>query len=163
MIPSAASALVLAIVIAQASPPPPVTSPTPAATATVTATAVPTPVPTAAATPIAFTYVVGFPATAPGTPGIREVALTQQTLHSGGPWAIRVTTTVDITSVSLEAFGFHIGIFRVGESGSGVFAAMGTLPNAPSAYLDRSYTVNVIGTTADGRQATATVSARLVR
>jgi hypothetical protein len=148
-----APTLILAILIAQAGPTPPAASPPP----------VPTAPATVAATPIAFTYVVNFPPTAPGTPGIREAALTEQTLHSGGPWAIRVTTTTDIASVSLEAFGMHVAIYRVGESGSGVFGAIGTLPDAPSSYLNRTYTVNVVGTTADGRQATAPITVRLVR
>lgn len=146
-------ALVLALAIAQASPPAPSPAPSPSPTATATA----------AATPVAFNYVVDFPAAAAGAPGIREVAVTEQALHSGGPWVMRVTTTADVTAVAVEAYGLHLPLFLVGASGSGVFAAMGTLPNAPASYLNRSYVVTVVGTTADGRRATASVPLQLVR
>jgi hypothetical protein len=157
--------VILALIIAQASPAPPAASPSPAVTA---APSPPPPVPSAApsptpaATPIAFTYVVDLPA-APAGPGIRQVAITQQTLHAGGPWAMRVTTTPDITGVTVEGYGAHFALFAVGEIGSGVFAAMGTVPDAPPQYLDRFYTVTVVGTTADGRHANASISVRLVR
>ena len=167
MISSAVPALVLAVAIAQASPPAPSPSPSPvpSPTATATASAAPSAVPTpnATATPVAFNYVVDFPAAATGTPAIREVALTEQTLHAGGPWVMRVTTTPDVTAVAIEGYGARFALFPVGETGSGVFAAMGTLPNAPAAYLDRTYTMTVIGTTADGRRATVPISVRLVR
>lgn len=144
--------MILALIIAQASPAAPAASPSPAAIAT----------PSPAPTPIAFTYVVDPPAPATG-PGIREVAVTQHTLHAGGPWAIRVTTTPDVTGVSVEAYGAHFALFPVGEAGSGVFAAMGTVPDAPAQYLDRTYAIAVVGTTADGRRASASISVRLVR
>ena len=169
MIPSVVPAFVLAVAIAQAPAAAPSTSPSPspapAPTATATATATPntTPLPNATATPIAFNYVVDYPAAPAGTPGIREVAVTEQTLHAGGPWAMRVTTTPDVTAVAVEAYGLRFALFAVGESGSGVFAAMGTVPNAPAPYLNRAYTVTVVGTTADARRATASLSLQLVR
>lgn len=148
--------MILALIIAQASPTPAPPPPSPAATASPTAT------PAATATPITFTYIVDPPVPASG-PGIREIAVTEQTLHAGGPWAMRVTTTADVTVVSVELYSLHFNLFPVGDPGSGVFAAMGTVPQAPAQYLDRSYTVTVVGTTADGRRATANVSVRLAR
>jgi hypothetical protein len=123
----------------------------------------PTPAPTAAPTPIAFNYVIDYPPAASGTPGIREVAVTEQTLHVGGPWVLRVTTTPDVTAVAVEAYGLRFALFAIGDPGSGVFAAMGTVPNAPAQYLNRAYTVSVVGTTADGRHTTASLSLQLVR
>jgi hypothetical protein len=162
---SAVPALVLAVAIAQASPaapsPPPNPSPTASAAASAAPSAAPSPSPTA--TPVAFNYIVDFPTTAAGAPGIREVAVTEQALHSGGPWVMRVTTTADITAVAVEAYGLRFSLFPIGATGSGVFAAMGTLPNAPASYLNRTYAVTVVGTTADGRRATASVSLQLVR
>jgi len=156
--------VILALIIAQASPAAPAASPSPAAIVAPS----PTPVPSATlspapvATPIAFTYVVDPPLPAAG-PGIREVAVTQQTLHAGGPWALRVTTTPDVTGVAVDAYGVHFALFPVGPIGSGVFAAMGTVPDAPAQYLDRTYAITVVGTTADGRRATTSISVRLVR
>ena len=49
-----------------------------------------------------FNYVVDPPVPANG-PGIREIAVTEQTLHPGGPWAMRVTTTSDVTVVNNPA------------------------------------------------------------
>lgn len=158
--------MILALILAQTSPTPAPPAPSPAVTAapSPTATALPTasPTPAPTATPIAFTYIVDPPVPATG-PGIREIAVTEQTLHAGGPWAMRVTTTSDVTVVSVELYSLHFNLFRVGDPGSGVFAAMGTVPQAPAQYLDRSYTVTVVGTTADGRRATANVSVRLAR
>ncbi len=122
----------------------------------------PTASPVATATPIAFNFVVD-PPVPPNGPGIREIAVTEQTLHPGGPWAMRVTTTSDVAVVSVELYSLHFNLFRVGDPGSGVFAAMGTVPQAPAQYLDRNYTVTVVGTTADGKRATANVSVRLAR
>lgn len=156
--------MILALIIAQASPTPAPPAPSPAVTAAPAPSAAPTPTATPAptATPIAFTYVVDPPVPANG-PGIREVALTQQTLHAGDTWVMRVTTTPDVTVVSVELYALHFNLFPVGDPGSGVFAAMGTVPQPPAQYLDRTYTVAVIGTTADGRRATASISVRLVR
>ena len=116
--------MILALILAQASPVPSTASPNPAVTAAPSPSPTPappvTPAPAPTATPIAFTYVVDPPLPTTG-PGIREVALTQQTLHPGGPWAMRVTTTSDITTVNVEAYGAHFGLFPVGDIGSGVF------------------------------------------
>jgi hypothetical protein len=146
------STLLLAFVmIAQESPSPP---PTP----------IPSPAPSPSASPVPqpsqFGYVVGVPSPAPGAPGILEVAVSARQLHAGGPWLMRVTTTPEITGVAVEAMGMHIALF---PAGTGVFSAMGTIPNAPSGFLDRDYALNVVGTTADGRRATCTVTLRLVR
>ena len=152
--------MILALIIAQASPTPAPAAPSPAATASPTPT--PTASPTPTATPIAFNYVVD-PPVPPTGPGIREIAVTEQTLHAGGPWAMRVTTTSDVTVVSVELYSLHFNLFPVGNPGSGVFAAMGTVPQPPAQYLDRTYTVTVVGTTGDGRRASANVSVRLAR
>ena len=156
--------MILALIIAQASPTPAAPAPTSAVTTAPAPTASPIPAasPSPAATPIAFNYVVDPPVPATG-PGIREIAVTEQTLHPGGPWAMRVTTTSDITVVSVELYSLHFNLFPVGDPGSGVFAAMGTVPQAPSQYLDRTYNVTVVGFTADGRRASANVSVRLAR
>lgn len=157
MIPSFIPVLLAALLVAQAVPTPG-PEPAPAAAPTPSPSASPTPAP--GATPPAFNYVVTFPPPAAGQPGILEVATSDQTLHSGGSWAARVTVTGDITAVTIEGYGIRLALFPYGEAR---FAAIGTIPVAPAMFLNRLYTVNAIGTTADGRRATAAISLRLVR
>jgi hypothetical protein len=160
--------LLLAVAtIAQASPlPVPTATPLPVATPLPTSPATASPAPTVAPAPAPapqpspFGYVVAVPPPPPGTPGILEVAVSSQTLHSGGPWLMRVTTTLEVTEVAVEGYGVRFALF---PAGAGVFSAMGTLPNAPAQFLNRDYAMAIIGSTADGRRATASISLRLVR
>lgn len=176
MISLAAPMMLLVFVLAQASPPPepaassPIPGPTPAATAAPTPAATPapapSPTPTAVPTPAPapqpspFGYIVNVAPPPAGTPGILQVAVSDRVLHAGGKALIRVQTTTDVTEAWIEGYGQRFALFA---SGTGVFAAIATLPNAPDMFLNRDYAINIVGTTADGRKATTTISLRLVR
>jgi hypothetical protein len=173
-----APTLLLVLVLAQASPLPeptatataPVPLPTPAATAAPTPASTPAPSPAPTQTPVPtpapapqpspFGYVVNVPPPPAGTPGILQVAVSDRVLHAGGKALIRVQTTPDVTEAWIEGYGQRFALF---PSGPGVFAAIATLPNAPDAFLNRDYTIAIVGSTADGRKATTTISLRLVR
>ena len=86
--------------------------------------------------------------------------MTEQTLHSGGTLVGRVTVTGDIVSVTMEGFGLRMALYPYGPAR---FAAMGSIPEAPAMFLNRAYTINAVGVTADGHRVTSPITLRLVR
>lgn len=183
MLPPAALALVLALLQPAPTPQPiptppapasatPVVSPTPLPTpiATTTpipptpaptATPVPTPTPQPTATPPHFGYVVD-PSPGPsGSPQIVEVSINDHTLHAGGMLLVKVTTSADVTSLFARTMGHQIGIPLIAP---GIFAGQTQLPDQiPFFLLNRTYPVDFVATTADGRTTTASLPIRLER
>jgi len=166
--------LIVALATAPPSPqpqplPPPATpvatpaaAPSPAATTTpVPPTPSPSPSPAPTGTPNPFSYVVD-PAPGPsGAPRIIEIALNDRVLHKGGMLLVKVTTSPDVTSVRARTLGREI---VVPQGAPGYFAGQEQLPDAiPFFLLNRTYQIDFVATTADGRSATYTMPVRLER
>ncbi|HTW83850.1 MAG TPA: hypothetical protein VMD91_07275 [Candidatus Sulfotelmatobacter sp.] len=133
--------------------PVPVPSPSPVAT--------PTPTPAPSPTPVLFGYVVD-PSPAPsGAPQIVEVSLNDKVLHAGGMLLVKVTTSADVTTLFARTMGHQIGIPLISP---GIFAGQTQLPDQiPFFFLNRTYAIDFVGTTADGRSTTASLPVRLER
>ncbi len=147
--------------------PPPALTPAPAPTATTTPappapTLTPAPTPTPPATPNPFQYVVPIPLPAPNVaPRITEIAANDRILHKGGLLLVRITTSQDVTRVIARTWNHEIGIPQISP---GVFSGQETLPsNIPFFMLNRTYQIEIVATTADGRSASYTVPVRLER
>jgi hypothetical protein len=153
------------------SPAPPSASPQPVATPVAqpppgTATPVPvppaTPVPTVQ--PPAFRYVFtpppgSTPAPA-GAPQIIEVDCTDQVIHQNQDVAMRVVTTSAVSAVTLSALGRSAPLPQVAP---GVWAASSHVPSVPFFFLNRTYTVQIVAATSDGRSDTVSFPVRLER
>jgi hypothetical protein len=150
--------------------PPPVTTPAPVPTASTTpvpptptplATATPAPQPSPTANPFAYVVTPPAPAAANATPRIAEIAANDRVLHKGGLLLVRVTTSPDVTRVIARTWNHEIGIPQISP---GVFSGQETLPtNIPFFMLNRTYQIEIVATTADGRSASFTVPVRLER
>jgi len=121
----------------------------------------PTPAPTPTPTPLPFRFVLDPPAPAPGAPAIVEIAMNDQTLHAGGPYIVRVTTSLDVTTVNVTTMGQTFGI---PPAGPGRFFTDGRVPSEiPFFLLNRWYTLTVTAQAADGRATSIPVQIRLER
>jgi len=145
---------------------PPAQTATPAPVPTSTTTPVPpTPAPsaapTASPTPNPFTYVVE-PSPGPaGAPRILEIAINDRVIHKGGLLLVRVTTSPDVTGVICRAMGHEIAIPM---GAPGYFAGQEQIPNAiPGFLLNRTYQIEFVASTADGRSTVFAVPIRLER
>jgi cell division septation protein DedD len=161
----------LPVLLALAAPAPsPAPNPSPVATPAGAAT--PAPSPAATTTPVPptpqpspspnpFAYVVG-PAPGPsGAPRIVEIALNDKVLHKGGMLLVRVTTSADVTSVIARTMGQQIAI---PQGAPGYFAGQEQLPSAiPFFLLNRTYQIEFVASTADGRSTTYSIPVRLER
>ena len=143
--------------------PPPVTTPAPTPAATTTPIPpTPSPVPQPSATPNPFTYIVEPPQpVASNTPRITEIAINDRVLHKGGLLLVRITTSLDVTRVLARGMNREIGIPLIAP---GVFSGQEQLPSGiPFFMLNRTYQIEVVATTADGRSTSFTVPVRLER
>ena len=150
--------------------PPPVVTPAPLPTSTTTPapptptptpSVVPTPTPSPTASPILFNYIVAPTPGPSGAPQIVEIALNDRVMHKGGWLLVRVTTSLDVTAVFARAMGHDIGI---PQGAPGYFAGQQQLPNGiPFFFLNRTYWVEFIASTADGRSASFSLPLRLER
>jgi len=131
---------------------------TPAPVPTATTTPIPptpSPVPQPSGTPNPFTYIVEPPApAASNAPRIAEIAANDRVLHKGGLLLVRITTSLDVTRVLLRAMGREIAVPQMSPGVPG---------NIPFFMLNRTYQIEVVATTADGRNASYTVPVRLER
>jgi hypothetical protein len=159
----------LAVALAQPAPAPqpppaaqsaaPAVSPAPQPIATTTPS--PAPSPQASGTPNPFTYFVSPTPGPSGAPRIVEIALNDRVLHKGGLMLVRVTTSADVTTVIARTLGREIGIPK---GAPGYFAGQEQLPSGiPSSFLNRSYDVEFVASTGDGRSTSYTVPVRLER
>jgi hypothetical protein len=140
--------------------PPAIATPAPAPAATTTPTP-PTPSPQASASPNLFNYVVAPTPGPSGAPRILEIALSDRVIHKGGLLLVRVTTTADVTTVVARTMGHEIA---VPQGAPGYFAGQEQLPSGiPFFLLNRSYQVEFVATTADGRSTSFSLPVRLER
>ncbi len=147
------------------SPPAPISTPAPVPTATTTPvppTPPPTPIPQPSGTPNPFTYVVAPPPPAAnGAPRIAEIAVNDRILHKGGLLLVRITTSPDVTRVIARTMDHEIGIPQISP---GVFSGQEQLPSGiPFFMLNRTYQIDIVATTGDGRSASFTLPVRLER
>lgn len=74
---------------------------------------------------------------------------------------VRVTTSSDVTAVVARTMGREIGI---PQGAPGYFAGQEQLPNdIPFFLLNRTYQIDFVASTADGRRTTFSVPLRLER
>ncbi len=120
------------------------------------------PTPQPSTTPNPFTYVVAPPApAASNAPRIAEIAANDRVLHKGGLLLVRITTSPDVTHVIARTMNHEIGIPQIAP---GVFSGQEQLPSSiPFFMLNRTYQIEIVATTADGRSASFTVPVRLER
>jgi hypothetical protein len=149
----------------QPNAPPPTPTPvsTPAATPVPTPAATTTPVPpTPQPSPNPFTYIVEPPPpAASNVPRIVEIAANDRVLHKGGMLLVRITTSPDVARVLARTMGHEIYIPQMSP---GVFSGQEQLPSGiPFFMLNRTYQIEIVVTTADGRSASFTVPVRLER
>jgi hypothetical protein len=145
-------------------PPMPQPSATAAPTPVATTTPVPpspTPTPQASASPNPFAYVVA-PSPGPsGGPQIIEIALNDRVQHMGGMLLVKVTTSSDVTGVVARSMGRQIAI---PQGAPGYFAGQEQLPSGiPFFMLNRTYQIEFVATTADGRSTIFALPLRLER
>jgi hypothetical protein len=137
--------------------PTPTTPPTPVPAASTSPS--PTPSPSPSGTPL-FGYVVDPPAST-GQPRIVEIAINDRIIHRGGMLMVKITTSPDVKAMIARTWGREIGIPVMGP---GVFAGQQQLPTGiPFMLLDRTYDIEFVGTTADGRTVSFTLPLRLER
>lgn len=149
-------------------PPPatatPVASPAPVPTATTTPvppTPTPTPQPQTSATPNPFAYVVEPTPGPSGAPRISEIAVNDRVVHKGGMLKVRVTTSADVVKVIARTWDHEIVIPQFSP---GVFWGEQQLPSGiPFFLLNRTFQIEVVATTADGRTASYMLPLRLER
>jgi hypothetical protein len=133
---------------AQTETPAPDAAPTPQAAA---------PAPSPTPTP-AYKF-VWLPTPSPNAPAdhapqIREIDLGDQTLVTPGELRVRVKTSRDVTSVTARTLGREIGIPR---QDAGVFVLSGMVPAVPAFLSGRTFDVDFVAATDDGRTATVTL------
>lgn len=140
----------------------PTVTPTPTVTPSVTPSVTPTATPTATATPGAqFKYVVDptpDPSSAPGGPQILRIEINDRTVHVGGQFACRITTTPNVATVVLSVEGHQIGIPKAQD---GVFAGQQGIPGFIPPWFLKTYQVTFNALTADGKKTSTTVPVTL--
>jgi hypothetical protein len=141
--------LALALLASCARPRQPATQATPAPTPTQTA-------PPSGAAPYGFVYTAPPDSqnADPKAPRILEIDLNDRTLTAPGPVRVRVLTNAFVNSVLLSTMGHELA---VPQSAPGVFGAEDQLPNIPFFLRDRTFDVQFIATTPDGRNTTVTI------
>jgi hypothetical protein len=140
----------------------------PSATSSVTPSAAPaaSPTATATATPTAspgmqFKYVVDptpDPSAAPGGPQILKIEINDRTVHVGGLFACRITTTPNVATLVLSVDGHQIGIPKAQD---GVFAGQQNIPGFIPPWFLKTYQVTFNALTADGQKSSTTVPVTL--
>ena len=107
----------------------------------------------------AFHYVLQPPAPAAGSPAIIQIAINDRTIHPGAPYVVRVTTSPDVQTVTVQAMG---GSYTLLPVTPGHFVQNGEVPSAvPFFMLNKSYTVTVVAETADGHSTSVPITLRL--
>ena len=138
--------------------------PTPAPSASATPLPEPTPAvvasPSPAPTLIPLTYVITPPAPAAGQPAITQIAMSDHVIHSGAPYLLMVTTSPDVTGVTIEAYGTRFALF---PAGPGRFGVTGQVPTIPWLLSNRNINVRLVAATADGRSYAASLDIHVAR
>jgi O-antigen ligase len=131
--------------------------PVPAQTPLGGASPAPSGTPPASPTPSPYHYVVvPTQRTNPpfGGPLIVEVALNERTLEVPGPVLVRITTSANVGAVTARVFGRQMGIPQIAP---GLFGGADQMPSLPTFLLGRSYDVEFIASTPDGRSTSVTL------
>jgi hypothetical protein len=156
-------AVLLVLAACSHAPKEPAPEPSPSAPALHAAPATPpqAEIPAVPPAPGPFHYVLTPPPPAPGSPTIAEIALSDQTLHPGGPYVVRVLTSPDVTSLLVSTLG---QTYALPPNGPGKFFVSGLVPSeVPFFFLNRSYRLTVTAQTGDSRSTTVQVTVRLER
>ena len=131
---------------------------TPAPTASPAPTATPTSTPTPTATPVnPYKYVVEptpDPSASPGAPQIVRIEIIDKTVHIGGQFACRITTSLNVTNLVLSVEGHDISIPKAQD---GVFAGIQNIPSFIPPWFLKTYQVTFNALTADGKKASTTI------
>jgi len=90
----------------------------------------------------------------PDAPRIREIDITDSVLSAPGELHVRVLTSAAVVNVTAGTMGRDISI---PARGSGIFAFDGFIPNVPDFVRNRTFDVDFVASTADGRAATVTL------
>lgn len=86
------------------------------------------------------------------------MALNDRVLHAGGMLQVRVTTSPDVTTMVARTMGHEIAVPLYSL---GVFAGQQQMPTGiPFFLLNRTYQVDFVATTADGRTSVASLPVR---
>ncbi len=100
------------------------------------------------------------PAAPANSPRILEIDLNSQRLSSPGVVSLRVLTSADVSTLTAQMLGHHEVVPKLAAS---VFGSNAQLPSIPFFLKGKSYDVQFVATTDDGRSTTATVSVYLNR
>ena len=146
----------------------PAPAPQPAASATAAPTETPTPVPTATSSPAAspapsatpedpYKYVVEpapDPSALPGAPQIIRIEVIDKTVHIGGQFAVRITTSSNVANLVVSVEGHDVAIPKAQD---GLFAGIQTIPSFIPSWFLKTYQVTFNALTADGKKASMTI------
>ncbi|MGH7662447.1 MAG: hypothetical protein ACRENA_16205 [Vulcanimicrobiaceae bacterium] len=137
---------------------------TPAPTPTPLPTFSPAPLPTTTPTPSPtptpvnpYKYVVEptpDPSASPGAPQIIRIEIIDKTIHVGGQFACRITTTPNVSSLVMSAEGRDI---QIPKAQDGVFAGIQKIPGFIPPWFLKTYQVTFNAMTPDGQKATASL------
>lgn len=132
---------------------------TPAATASPAPTATPSPPasPTPTATQNPYKYVIDptpDPSAPPDAPQILRIEIIDKTVHVGGQFACRITTTPNVANLVLSVEGHDIAIPKAQD---GLFAGIQGIPSFIPPWFLRTYQVTFNALTADGKKASMTI------
>jgi hypothetical protein len=148
----------------------PAPAPQPEASASAAPTETPTPAPTATSSPSAspapspsatpenpYKYIVEptpDPSASPGAPQIIRIEIIDKTVHIGGQFACRITTSLNVTNLVLSIEGHDVAIPK---SQDGVFAGLQAIPSFIPPWFLKTYQVTFNALTADGKKASMTI------
>ena len=127
---------------------------------------VPSPAPAAIVSPspaptlMPLTYLVTPPQPPAGQPAITQIAMSDQVAHSGAPYLLIITTTPDVTGVTVEAYGVRFALF---PAGPGRFGVMGQIPPIPFFIANRTVAVRFTASASNGRSFVASLDVRVAR
>jgi hypothetical protein len=123
----------------------------------------PTPVGTTPASPAPYGFIYtpapGSQSNAdPKAPQILEIDLNSRVLSAPGPVRVRVLTNAAVNGVIARTMGRELG---VPQESPGVFGADDRLPNIPFFLRNRTYGVQFIASSPDGRNTSITIPVTL--
>jgi len=144
--------------VAPIATPSPTETPTPAPTLSPAPTASPSATPTPTATPEnPYKYIVEptpDPNASPGAPQILRIEIIDKTVHIGGQFACRITTSPNVANLVLSVEGHDVSIPKAQD---GVFAGIQTIPSFIPPWFLKTYQVTFNALTADGKKASMTI------
>ncbi len=120
----------------------------------------PTPQPSPSPTP-AYRFIFtptpppdGAPQRGAGAPEIREIDLSDQAIAVPGELRVRVVTNPEVVSVVASTLGRDI---QIPQQAPGQFGFTSELPDVPAYLLNRTFDVDFVATSRDGRTTTVTL------